>query len=233
MKNEELVKLYQAGNKSALEEIVKNNKGLILKMANKFYVELTNSIDINDLVQEGYIGLIIAAQKYNYSMKYHASFSTYSVYWIYSKMNRFIRTKNTNNETSLNTKLKDDEELEKIDLLECVDNGYENIEEKIYLEQLRLDLENLMNNNVTLRERNILKLHYGWDCKECTRTYIASMLKITNQRVRQIEISALRKLRQTEWVKGEYEKYYKSIKHNCVNVESKIDFMDKYFKGVF
>lgn len=232
MNNEGLVKLYQEGNQSALTKLIENNKGLVFKMANKFYVGATNSIEIEDLEQEGYIGLIIAANKYDSSMKYHASFSTYSTYWIYSKMNNFIRTKNTNDETSLNTKLKDDEELEKIDLLEYVDNGYENIEEKIYLEQLRVDLENLMNNNVTLRERNILKLHYGWDCKECTRTYIASMLKITHQRVRQIEVSALRKLRQTKWAKCEYKKYYGSIKHNYINAEKKIDFINKYFRGV-
>ena len=232
MNNEELVKLYQEGNKSALDEIVKNNKGLVFKMANKFYVGLTNSIDIDDLVQEGYMGLIIAAQKYNSSMKYHASFSTYSVYWIYSKINSFIKTKNTNNETSLNTKLKDDEELEKIDILQSIDNEYENIEEKMYLEQLRLDLEGLMEKNITLKERNILKLYFGWNCKPCTFTYISNILKVSSQRVRQIEVTALGKLRRTKWAKCEYEKYYGSLKHNYVNTENKIDFINKYFKGV-
>ncbi|ACD24853.1 sigma-70 family RNA polymerase sigma factor [Clostridium botulinum] len=232
MSNEELVELYQEGDKQALNKLIENNKKLVFKIVNKFYINATNSIDIEDLEQEGYMGLIMAAKKYNSNMDYHASFSTYSFYWIYQKINSFIKQKNTNDETSLNIPLNEGEEKEKVDLIEYIDNGYENIEEKLYLEQLRSDLENLMEHNTTLRERSILKLHYGWDCRECTMTYIAGMLEISQQRVRQIEKSTLRKLRRTKWIKCEYEKYYGSIKKNYINIEKKIDFTNKYFKGV-
>ncbi|NFO32473.1 sigma-70 family RNA polymerase sigma factor [Clostridium botulinum] len=232
MGNEELVLLYQQGDKQALDSLIDNNRGIVFKIANKFYVNNTNSIDIEDLEQEGYIGLIIAAEKYNSDMNHHALFITYAIYWVYQKINTFIKKRNTNNEISLNTPLKENEEIERQDLLESIDNGYENIDEKLYLKQLRKDLEDIMNENITLREKEVLKFHYGWDCKKCTFNYIANILGVSDSRVQQIERAALRKIRQTKWAKLEYKKHYKSIKHNYNTVENKIDFTDKYFKGV-
>ncbi|WP_252234757.1 sigma-70 family RNA polymerase sigma factor [Clostridium sp. ZS1] len=232
MRNEELVLLYQQGDKQVLNSIIENNRRIVFKIANKFYVNNTNSIDIEDLEQEGYIGLIIAAEKYNSDMDHHALFITYAIYWVYQKINTFIKKRNTNNEISLNTPLKENEEIERQDLLESIDNGYENTDEKLYLKQLRKDLEDIMNENITLREKEVLKFHYGWDCKKCTFNYIANILGVSDSRVQQIERAALRKIRQTKWAKLEYKKHYKSIKHNYNTVENKIDFTDKYFKGV-
>ncbi|MBY6931871.1 sigma-70 family RNA polymerase sigma factor [Clostridium botulinum] len=232
MRNEELVLLYQQGDKQALNSLIENNRRIVFKIANKFYVNNTNSIDIEDLEQEGYIGLIIAAEKYNSDMDHHALFITYAIYWVYQKINTFIKQRNTNNEISLNTPLKENEEIERQDLLESIDNGYENTDEKLYLKQLREDLESIMLENITLREREVLKLHYGWECKKCSFTYIGSLFGVSDSRVQQIEHMALRKIRQTKWAKLEYKKHYKSIKHNYNTVENKIDFADKYFKGV-
>jgi RNA polymerase sigma factor, sigma-70 family len=234
MTNEELVLSYQRGNEQALSELIENNRGRVFKIANKFYTGKTNSIDIEDLIQEGYMGVMSAAEKYNSNMDYHASFITYANYWIYQKIHRFIIQKNTNDETSLNAPLSEENEnnSELQDFIEFVDYGFENAEEKIYLQKLREDLEKVMNENTTLQEREILKLHYGWDCKECTLTYISSIFDITSLRVQQIENKALRKIRQSKWSRIEYKKYYDSMRHNYNTVENKIDFTNKYFKGV-
>lgn len=232
MTNEELVLLYKEGDKSALEILIKNNKGRIFKIANKFFVGKTNSIEMEDLIQEGYIGLMVAAEKYNPNMNNHASFITYATYWIYEKIHRFIKQKNTNDETSLNIPLSEENDLELQNVIEFIDYGFENVEEKIYLKKLRQDLEKVISENTTLQEREILKLHYGWDCKECTFTYISSIFNITSSRVQQIENKALRKIRQCKWSRAEYKKYYESIRHNYKSVEKKIDFANKYFQGV-
>lgn len=50
MTNEELV-FYQQGDKQALDSLIEQNKGIIYKLVNRFYVEKTNSIDIDDLEQ--------------------------------------------------------------------------------------------------------------------------------------------------------------------------------------
>lgn len=232
MSNEELVLLYQKGDKQALEILIENNKCRVFKIANKFFVAKTNSIDFDDLIQEGYIGLIIASEKYNPNMNYNASFITYATYWIYQRIHGFIIQKNTNDETSLNIPVSEENNSELQDIIEFIDYNFENVEEKIYLKKLREDLERVMNENITLKEREILKLHYGWDCKECTLTYISRIFNITSSRVHQIENRALRKIRQSKWSRVEYKKYYESIEHNYKSIEKNIDFVNKYFQGV-
>ena len=56
MTNEELVELYQGGDKKALDLIIDQNKGMVYKLVNKFYTEDTSSIDKDDLEQEGFMG---------------------------------------------------------------------------------------------------------------------------------------------------------------------------------
>jgi len=96
MKNEELVYLHQNGDRKALGELTEINKGIINKLANKFYIERTSSIDREDLEQEGYLGLIIAADRYDLNNPKKANFITYATCWIYQRMNSFIKTKNVN-----------------------------------------------------------------------------------------------------------------------------------------
>lgn len=117
MTNEELVQLYQDGNKKSLDELVEQNKGIVYKLANKFYTERSNSIDIEDLEQEGFTGLIIAAEKYDANNPKKAKFMTYAIYWIYQKICGFTLGHSTreignskfyNSCTSLNTPIGDE-----------------------------------------------------------------------------------------------------------------------------
>ena len=64
MTNEELVVLYQQGDKKALDKLLENNDKLIYKVASKFYSEKTSSIEFDDLLQEGRIGFILACTGY-------------------------------------------------------------------------------------------------------------------------------------------------------------------------
>src|SRR3712207_259209 len=157
MTNEELVYLYQQGDKQALDSLIEQNKGIIYKLVNRFYVEKTNSIDREDLEQEGTIGLIIAARKYDFNNEKKAKFITYAIHWIYSKINRYINQRNTNDETSLNIHIGEDEENELIDTIKDIDYSYENVEEKIYIKELRQEIEEVMREYNTLEEREILK----------------------------------------------------------------------------
>lgn len=54
----------------------------------KFYTECDSAIDQDDLIQEGRIGLIVAAGKYD--INGDVPFASYAYYWIYQKMHRFI-----------------------------------------------------------------------------------------------------------------------------------------------
>ena len=86
-KNEEikLINKYKSGNTSAKNRLVECNLKLVIKVA-KIYID--KGIDINDLIQEGNIGLIKAVEKFN--LKYNCKFSTYAVWWIRLYMSRLI-----------------------------------------------------------------------------------------------------------------------------------------------
>ncbi|WP_039657578.1 sigma-70 family RNA polymerase sigma factor [Clostridium tyrobutyricum] len=200
MSNEELVRLYQEGNKSALDELVENNKKIIYKLASKFYVKRINSIDITDLQQEGFIGLMTAAKKYDFNNPKKATFITYAVYWIYQKMQRFVKTKNTSDEVSLNTPASEEGGSELINYIEGVDYGFENVEDKLYNEQLHRELEEVMARYNTLMEREILKFRYGWNnykCMSCGQ--IGEIYNVTGSRINNIEHTALGKIRRSPW----------------------------------
>jgi RNA polymerase sigma factor (sigma-70 family) len=143
-----------------------------------------------------------AAELYNFDMQHKANFVTYSFYWVNQKINRFMRIRNTNEETSLNTPIGEDGDTELIDFIEGVDYSFENVEDKLYNQQLRKELEEVMNQNNTLREREILKLRYGWDNNICMPLIdISELFNVTPERVRQIEVRSLRKLRCSTYIR--------------------------------
>lgn len=233
MSNEELVELYQQGSKHALDELMEQNKGIIYKLANKYYTGKTNSIDREDLEQEGFMGLIIAAGKYDINHVNKANFITYAIYWINQKIIRFLKYRNTNEETSLNIPIGETGNIEIIDFIEGVDYSFENIEDRIYLQQLREELDKVMNEVNTLTEREVLKFHYGWDYEKCmTLKEIGVLFGVNPERIRQIENRAIRKIRKSMWYRIEYKNHYKEIRNKTEfsysDVENSIDFMNRY-----
>lgn len=235
MQNEGLVQLYQQGDKQALNELVEQNKGIVYKLANKFYTDKTNSIDIEDLQQEGFIGLITAANKYKFDIEHPCKFITYAVYRVYQRMSSFINARNTNEEISINMPIGDSDKAELVDTIKDQDNSYENIEDKLYCKQLRKELEEVMNKYNTLTEREILKLHYGWDNNKCMiLKEIALVLGINPCSVRGIEYRAIGKLRRTVWGRKKADEYYKDRFSDCnYSIDEKIkalDYKQKYLR---
>lgn len=89
LSNEELVKLYKLhGDSTAKEFLIKNNLNLIKKEAYKR--RNFSSLDYDDLIQEGTIGLIRGIEGFN--LEYNSKFSTYAYYWIIQVMERAIYT---------------------------------------------------------------------------------------------------------------------------------------------
>lgn len=88
MSNEELCLAYQGGDEIALMHLCTKNNGLVRKTAYD-YVK-TNSDELEDAIQSGYIGLIVAARKYNASHESNSKFSTYAVNWILNYIRRDV-----------------------------------------------------------------------------------------------------------------------------------------------
>lgn len=208
--NEELVLRYQKGERNALDKLIENNMGIIYKMANKFYTQNSNVIDKEDLIQEGVIGLIIAAKKYDFNNPNRANFITYSVHWIYQKIYRFVvgssskeieNNKLNNSCTSLNTPIGEDGETELEELIINYDNEIINVDELMMLRELRQDLEKTMIECNSLRGTEVLKLYYGWDTSSLTLEEIAELFNKDVNSIRAIKNKALNKLRNSEYIR--------------------------------
>lgn len=85
---QETIKRAQNGDKNAIEEIIFRN----VKYINKIIFGYVNSlISMDDLMQEGIMGLLTAISKYDCSMD--TRFITYVDYWVKQNVLRYIKTK--------------------------------------------------------------------------------------------------------------------------------------------
>ena len=84
----ELSKQIQEGNPGSLHKLINSNLRLVIKIAGSFNVP---DIPLLDIIQEGNIGLIQAAKKFDYRKK--VRFYIYANWWIRQFINRFISNK--------------------------------------------------------------------------------------------------------------------------------------------
>lgn len=75
-----LCELIQARDRQAKQELCIKYQRLVRKYAKAYLNVYGNDLDIEDLQQMGYLGLLIAAEKYDFS--YHNTFGTYATFWI-------------------------------------------------------------------------------------------------------------------------------------------------------
>lgn len=87
--NEDLknrIKQAQDGDKKVLNELVKENYGLIYSISRRFE---NRGYDIEDIQQIGAMGLVKAIQKFDFS--YNVMLSTFAVTYIIGEIKRFLR----------------------------------------------------------------------------------------------------------------------------------------------
>lgn len=85
----ELAKRCAEGDQEAVKELVKANLRLVVSVAKEY---TGRGVPLMDLIQEGSIGLLTAARKFDYTMEYR--FSTYATKWIRQGVSRYLTDHN-------------------------------------------------------------------------------------------------------------------------------------------
>ncbi|GHU25700.1 hypothetical protein FACS1894172_13700 [Spirochaetia bacterium] len=84
----ELSKRIQKGDMQARQKLVESNLRLVVKIARGY---LSADIAFMDIIQEGNVGLIHAAEKYDHHKD--VRFSTYASWWIRQSISRYLSNK--------------------------------------------------------------------------------------------------------------------------------------------
>jgi RNA polymerase primary sigma factor len=238
----ELGKQIKQKNKEAIDKLIVSNLRLVVNIAKK-YVGI--GIPLIDLIQEGTIGLQIAAEHYDYTLDF--KFSTYATYWIKQRIMKSIVDNsktirlpaNVINEMAQLNKRKEEfieeygREPDFSELLEMTNMSSDKLLDIMQVQQGAISLDALIpdsDNDSTFgdyikdnhiispedysrimdkkevildvlstldeREKDILIKRFGLDNGvQKSLEQVGDLVGLTRERVRQIEISALTKLR--------------------------------------
>lgn len=188
---EEEKKLFEKmkkGDKKARELLISHNLRLVAHIVKKY----TNSLEADDLLSVGTIGLIKAIDSFDYGKK--VQLSTYAARCINNEILMLIRSnKKHNNVVSLNSltsNSEDDKDLELQDVLSSDEEEvFSQVETKLSMQRIK----NIIDQNLDEREKKVVYMRYGINCERAfTQKEIAEKLGISRSYISRIENKALK-----------------------------------------
>jgi RNA polymerase primary sigma factor len=199
-KEKRLLKLSRKGNLKAKNEILEANLKFVFEIA-KHYTG--RGLSISELISEGNMGLLRAIEKFDEEKD--IKFISYAVWWIRQAMLEAIKKKKMlmmveidptdSNDNIFERKIADDED-ERIG--GASDVGFSNEAEE-YKKELKANQKEVIGkllNSLNSREKEIIEHYYGLSNKrELTLNEIGKKYNLSSERVRQVKLTAIRKLR--------------------------------------
>ena len=193
-----------SGDENAQLELVNANLRLVVEVAKNY---VGHGIAFSDLIQEGNVGLIKAVKKF--STKGSATFTEYAETCIEAAIVRSLR-ETEQAQLSLDTPVDErayvdrdkfaveGDFVEGLTLADFVADETPTHFDRLSFSQLRELLGEAMS-VLSAHEKKILSLRFGLeDGRARSLDEIAKIFKVGNERIRQIEVKALNKLRQHE-----------------------------------
>ena len=198
----ELAVKIRKGDKSALDKLVNANLKFVVNYAKQYR---KSGVPFSDLISEGNIGLIKAAEKFDETKG--VKFISYAVWWIRNSIQECIN-RYLGNVEEVNA------EAHVFDNCKKAEYDYSS---KIVNEEFEEELTNLQSREATIselmktlkkREIRILSLYFGlYDGKEMTLDEIGQEMDLTKERVRQIKDKALVKLKVNALSSDEFDTF--------------------------
>lgn len=196
---EEEVKLFEQvakGNARAKESIINHNLRFVVAVAKKYYYT-KGTLSMLDLIQYGNMGLMDAVDTFDVTKGFR--FITHAVAYIRkaimmglnedSRLVRDYHTTTTNEHTSLDTPVFDDNDTDTLADRYCVTTTTESTD------SLCTDIERVMTALLTDRERIILCNILGIGCTPVAKFIMAERMGMTEERIRQIYVDAIERLK--------------------------------------
>ncbi len=192
----EVIAAVAGGDMSARDKLIEHNLRLVAYIVNKNYPE---SNEQDDLISIGTIGLIRAAETFDYSKGHH--FSTYASKCIDNQIKMYFRKiKHQLTEVSISEPIDSDSEGNALTLADICSSDI-NVEEDVMLKINSEKLYCFIEEELDEREREIIAKRYGIPdkdgrvCKPLAQREIAKELGISRSYISRIEKRALEKLR--------------------------------------
>ena len=184
---------YTEGDLQAKHVLIERNLRLVAHVIKKYqYLDE----DPEDLISIGTIGLIKAVVTFNPDKGNRLA--AYASKCVENEILMYLRAKKkTSKEISLYEPIGTDREGNEIKLYDIIETDEADVPEKINLKENIQKLYDKVENELSQRERLVLKLRYGlYNGEEYTQREIARQLGISRSYVSRIEKSAVEKLRE-------------------------------------
>ncbi len=176
------------GDKNARESLISHNLRLVAHIVKKYH----GSLEADDLISVGTIGLIKAIDSFDYAKG--VQLSTYAARCIDNEILMLIRSnKKHKNVLSLNSMYSGDDDDNELELLDIISTDEEQVIDVVENNIYSSKLIKIINEKLSKREKEIITMRYGLNgSKVMTQKEVAQKLGISRSYISRIENKAIK-----------------------------------------